>query len=43
MATRLNFQNCVFSLAQNQYFVVIAFKMLKIEFKFEYTRLITKV
>ena len=28
---------------QNRYFVVIAFKMLKMEFKFKYTILITKV
>ena len=30
-------------LAKNRYFVVIAFKMLKMEFKFMYTILITKV
>ena len=35
--TRLNFQNLVFLLAKNRYFVVIAFKMLKMEFKFKYT------
>jgi len=33
----------VFLLAKNRYFVVIAFKMLKVEFKFKYTILLTKV
>ena len=37
--TRLSFQNLVFSLAKNRYFVVVAFKMLKMEFKFKYTML----
>ena len=41
--TRLNFQNLVYLLAKDRYFVVIAFKMLKMEFKFRYTMLITKV
>ena len=27
----------------NQYYVIFAFKILKMEFKFDYTRLITKV
>ena len=40
---RFNFQNLVFLLAKNRYFVVIAFKVLKMEFKFKYTTLITKV
>ena len=40
--TKLNLKNSVFSLAKNQYFVVIALKMLKMEFKFMYTILITK-
>jgi len=31
--TRLNFQNLVFLLAKNRNFVIIAFKMLKMEFK----------
>ena len=39
--TMLNFQNLVFLLAKNRYFVVIAFKNLKMEFKFKYTILIT--
>ena len=29
-------------LAKNRYFVIITFKMLKMEFKFEYTRLTKK-
>ena len=29
-------QNLEFLLAKNQYFVVVAFKMLKMEFKFKY-------
>ena len=29
--TKLNFQNLLFSLAKNRYFVVIAFKMLKMD------------
>ena len=33
--TRLNFQNLVFLLTKNRYFVVIAFKMLKMEFKIQ--------
>ena len=41
--TRLNFQNLVFLLVKNQYFVVVAFKMLKVEFNFRYTILITKL
>ena len=41
--TRLNFQNLVFLLAKNQYFVVIALKMLKMEFKFKHAILLTKV
>ena len=41
--TRLNFQNLVFLLAKNRYFVVIAFKVLKMELKFKYTILITIV
>ena len=39
----LNFQNKVFLLAKIRYFVVIAFTMLKMKFKFKYTILITKV
>ena len=39
--TRLNFDSLVFLLAKDGYFVVIAFKILKIEFKFKYTILIT--
>ena len=35
--TRLNFQNEVFLLAEHRYYIIIAFKMLKMEFKFEYT------
>ena len=35
---RLNFQNPVFLLAKNRYFVIIAFKMLKMEVEFEYIR-----
>ena len=38
--TRLNFQHYVFSLAKSRYFVIIAFNMLKTEFRFEYARLI---
>ena len=34
---RHNFQNLVFLLAKNRYFVVIVFKILKMEFKFKYT------
>ena len=30
-------------LAKNQYFVILAFKMLKLEFKFKYPILITNV
>ena len=41
--TRLNFQTLVLLLAINQYFIVIAFKMLKLEFKFKYMILIKKV
>ena len=41
--TGLNFQKLVLLLAKNRYFVVIAFKMLKMEFKFKYTVLITKL
>ena len=41
--TRVNFQNLVFLLANNRYFVLIAFKMLRMEFIFKYTILITKV
>ena len=37
----LNFHNLVFLLAKTGYFVGIAFKMLKMEFKFKYTILIT--
>ena len=40
---RLNFHNLVLLLTKNRYFVVIEFKMLKVEFKFKYTILITKV
>ena len=32
---RLNFQHLVFLLAKNLYFVIIALKMLKMEFKFK--------
>ena len=32
--TRLNFQNLVFSLPKHRHFVVIVFKMLKVEFRF---------
>ena len=41
--TRLNFQNWVLLLAKTRYFVIIAFKMLKMEFKFMYTISITNV
>ena len=41
--TRFNFQNLMFLLAKKRYFVVTAFKMLKMEFKFQYTILLTKV
>ena len=40
---RLNFQNLMFLLAKNRYSIIIAFKILKMEFKFNYTILITKV
>ena len=40
---RLIVQNLVSLLAKNQYFVIIAFKMLKMEVKVKYTILITKV
>ena len=40
--TRLDFQNLVFLLAKIWYFVVFAFKVLKVEFKFKYIILITK-
>ena len=39
--TRLNFHNLMFLLAKNRYFVVIAFKILKMEFTFTYTLSIT--
>ena len=39
--TRLNFQMLL--LAKNRYFVIIAFKMLGMEFKFKYAILITNV
>ena len=32
--TRLNLQKFVFLLAKDQYFIVVALKMLKMEFKF---------
>ena len=38
-----NSQNLLFLLAKNRYLVVIAFKMLKMEFKVKYKILITKV
>jgi len=38
---RLNFQNLVFLSAKIRYFVIIAFKVLKMEFKFKYTILLT--
>ena len=41
--TRLSFQNLVFLLAKNRYFVIIAFKMLKMEFKFKCAILVTNV
>ena len=41
--TGLNFHNLVLSLAENRYFVIIQCKMLKIEFKFKHTMLITSV
>ena len=41
--TRLNFQHLVFLVAKNRYFVVIVFKILRMEFKFKYTILITNV
>ena len=41
--TRLNFQKLVFLLAKNRIFVIIAFKMLKMEFKFKNKILITYV
>jgi len=40
---RLNFQNFVFLLAKNRYFVIIGCKMLKMEFEFQYARLIAKL
>ena len=40
---RLNFHKLVFLLAKNRYFVVIAFKIFKMEFKVLYAILITKV
>ena len=41
--TKLNFQNLASLLTKNQHFVVIALKMLKMEVKFKYTILYTKV
>ena len=41
--TRLYFGSLVFLLAENRYYVGIKFKMLKIEFKIEYTGLAMKV
>ena len=41
--TRLNFQKLLLLLAKNRYFVAIAFKIFKMEFKFKYTILITKL
>ena len=41
--TRLNLQTLVFLLAKNRYFVVTAFKLLKMELKFKYTILLTGV
>ena len=40
--TRLNFQASVFLLAKNQHYIIIAFYMLKIEFKLENTGLTKK-
>ena len=41
--TRLKFHNQVFLLAKNRYFVIIAFKMLKMGLEFEYERLVKKM
>ena len=41
--TRLNFQNEVFLMAKNRYFVIIAFKMLKMQFKFKCAMLVANV
>ena len=41
--TRLNFQNLVFLLATNRYFIIIPFEMLKMELKFKCRISITKV
>ena len=35
---RLNFQNQVFLLAKSRYYIISTFKMIKVEFKFEYTQ-----
>ena len=40
---RLDFQKLVFLLAKNRYFVATAFKKLKLEFKFKYSRLVRKL
>ena len=37
------FQNFTFLMAKNRYFVVIAFKLPKMEFKFKYTVIIMKL
>ena len=34
---KLNFQTLSFSLAKNQYYIISAFKLLKIEIKFDST------
>ena len=39
---KAQFPKLNFSVAKNQCFISIAFWMLKVELKFEYTRLITK-
>ena len=41
--TRLNFSKLSVFIGQNRYFVTIAFKMLKMEFKFKYIILTRKV
>ena len=40
--TRFNFQSYLFLLAKNGHYVIIMFEILKIDFKFECTRLAKK-
>ena len=41
--TRLYFQSLMLLLVKSRYYVIIAFKMIEIEFKVEYTKLAKQV